>query len=301
MQVVRCLHFQGHLPELRWADNISPPPKVLTARSIWEVQKDSEKTGRDKVKSTIIKELSKPKLNNPVLIGGLPGMGYVGKLAAEHLVEELHAKKFAEIFSPHFPHHVMVESGGMLRLPRNEFYWARLDGKSVVIWTGDVQSITPEGHYDVVEKVLDFVEKLRIKQIFTMGGFATGKFSKAQPKVVAIGDPKLLKNAKSYGATVEKRGGPIVGAAGLLVGLGKLRDIPGICLLGETHGMVVDHRAAKAVLQILVSMLGLKMNMKNLEQRAKATEQMIERVRKEMMSRDEKTREREEEESWYIR
>lgn len=252
------------------------------------------------MKSTVIKELSKPKLKNPVLIGGLPGMGYVGKLAAEHLVEELRAKKFAEVFSPHFPHNVVIERGGMLRLPRNEFYWAGVDGKSIVIWTGDVQSITPEGHYDVVEKILDFAEKLRIKQLFTMGGFATGKFSKAPPKVVAIGDPELLKTIKSYGATVEKRGGPIIGAAGLLVGLGKLRDIPGACLLGETHGMVVDHRAAKAVLQILVNMLGLKVNMENLEQRAKATEQMIERVRNEMMSREEKMKKREEEESWYI-
>jgi uncharacterized protein len=252
------------------------------------------------VKSTIIDELSKPKLNKPVLIGGLPGMGYVGKLAAEHLVAEIRAKKFAEMYSPHFPHHVVVGDKGLLRLPMNEFYWAKLDGRSVVIWTGDVQSVTPEGHYDIVEKVLDFSEKLKVKQIFTIGGYATGKFSKAQPKVVALGDSPLIKEVKAYGVSVEKRGGPIIGAAGLLVGLGTLRNIPGICMLGETHGMVVDHRAAKAVLQIIVKMLGLKVNMDNLEQRARETERMIERVRKEMMSREEKMKRREDQDSWYI-
>ncbi len=252
------------------------------------------------MKSTVIEELGRPKLVRPILIGGLPGMGYVGKLAAEHLVAEAHAKRFAEMFSPHFPHQAVVEGDGLIRLPRNEFYSARLNGRSLVIWTGDVQSITPEGHYDIVEKVLDFAEKLKVNQIFTLGGFATGKFSKAQPKVVALGDPDLLRKARTYGAAPEKRGGPIIGAAGLLVGLGKLRQMPGLCLLGETHGMVVDHRAAQAVLEVVVKLLGLKVSMENLEQRAKETEQMIERVRKEMMSREEKTKRREEEESWYI-
>ncbi len=248
----------------------------------------------------MIEELAKPKLKSPILIAGLPGMGYVGKLAAEHLATKLHAKKFAELFSPHFPHHVVVEGKGIIRLPRNEFYWAQTDGKSVVILSGDVQSITPDGHYDVVENVLDFVDVMQISQLFTLGGYATGKFSKATPKVVGIGDRELLKITKNYGATVESSGGPIIGAAGLLVGLGKFRKIPGVCLLGETHGMLVDHRAAKAVLQVLVNMLGLKVNMKNLEQRAKTTEQMIDKVHREIITQEDKVRKRERDESWYI-
>lgn len=245
-------------------------------------------------------ETDRPRLVKPVLISGLPGMGYVGKLAAEHLVEELHAKKFAELVSPYFPHHVIVEKRGILRLPRNEFYWARQDGKSIVIWTGDAQSITTEGHYEVVRAVLDIAKKLGVKQLFTLGGFATGRYSKAQPKVLGLGDADLLKRVRSFGATVEKKGGPIIGATGLLLGMGKLHGIPGICLLGETHGMLVDHRAAKAVLQVLTGILDLKVNMESLEQRAKSTEQMIERIRREMVSGEEKIKRREEEESWYI-
>ena len=38
----------------------------------------------------------KPKLNNPILIEGLPGIGNVGKLAVEHLIDSINAKKFAE-------------------------------------------------------------------------------------------------------------------------------------------------------------------------------------------------------------
>ncbi len=41
----------------------------------------------------------KPKLNNPILIEGLPGIGFVANIAALHLIKELKAKKFAEIIS----------------------------------------------------------------------------------------------------------------------------------------------------------------------------------------------------------
>ncbi len=34
----------------------------------------------------------KPKLNNPILIEGLPGIGNVGKVAVDFLIEELKAK-----------------------------------------------------------------------------------------------------------------------------------------------------------------------------------------------------------------
>jgi uncharacterized protein (TIGR00162 family) len=252
------------------------------------------------MEKTTVNVFSKPKLKAPVLIEGLPGMGYVGKLAAEHLREELHTKKFAELCSPHFPHHVVVEANGTLRPLRNEFYFARTDGKDIVLLVGDVQPISPEGHYEVVESILDVAEQFSVKRLFTLGGYATGKYSRTKSRVVGVGDPALLKELRSHGVTVEGGGGPIIGAAGLLLGLGKLRGMRGACLLGETHGMVVDYRAARAVLDVLVGVLGIKVGMSALEHRARETERMLDRVRGEMELRMRKERRREEEEAWYI-
>jgi len=253
-----------------------------------------------KMEKTTVNILSKPKLKAPILIEGLPGMGYVGKLAAEHLIEEFHAKKFAELCSPYFPHHVVVEANGTLRPLKNEFYWARADGKDVIILVGDVQPMASEGHYEVVKSILDVVEKFKVKQLFTLGGYATGKYSRAKPRVVGVGDSALLKKFCKHGVEVEEGGGPIIGAAGLLLGLGKLRGMRGICLLGETHGMMVDHSAAQAVLEVLVGVLGIKVNMSALEHRARETERTLDRIRKEMDLRTNKEQRREEEEAWYI-
>ena len=39
----------------------------------------------------------KPELNDPILIEGLPGIGFVANIAVLHLINELKAKRFAEI------------------------------------------------------------------------------------------------------------------------------------------------------------------------------------------------------------
>jgi len=252
------------------------------------------------MEKTTVNILSKPKLKAPVLIEGLPGMGYAGKLAAEHLLEELHAKKFAELRSPHFPHHVVVKADGTLKPLRNEFYWARTNGRDVIILVGDVQPISSEGHYEVVESILDVAEQFNVKQLFTLGGYATGKYSRTKPRVVGVGDSALLEKFRTHGVTMEKGGGPIIGAAGLLLGLGRLRGMRGVCLLGETHGMVVDHRAAQVVLNVLLGVLGIKVDMSALERRAKETERTLDRIRKEMELRTRREQRREEEEPWYI-
>lgn len=252
------------------------------------------------MKSTLLKLIRRPRVRDPVLVEGLPGMGYVGKLAVEHLVTELRGRKFAEIYSPHFPHHVLIETDGTFRPLRNELYHSRVDGKDLVLWMGDVQPLSPEGHYEIVERVLDLAGELKVRRAFTLGGYATGEYMERWPRVIGLGNPGLLKRAKELGVAKEPGGGPIIGAAGLLIGLGKLRGMRGACLLGETHGMVVDHRAAKAVLDVLTGMLGIEVGMLNLEQRAKSTERLMERLKKEMERRKREDRKRGEEKPSYI-
>lgn len=64
--------------------------------------------------------------------------------------------------------------------------------------------------------------------------------------------------------------------------------------------MMVDHRAAEAVLEVLTKILGIGIDMSALERRAKETERFVERFRIEMERRERKERRRAEEEAWYI-
>ena len=64
--------------------------------------------------SKVIKENGVPKLDKPVLIEGLPGVGNVGKLAAEYLISKLEAKKMSSIYSKHFPPQVLIGETGVI-------------------------------------------------------------------------------------------------------------------------------------------------------------------------------------------
>ncbi|MCS4541709.1 MAG: proteasome assembly chaperone family protein [Euryarchaeota archaeon] len=233
------------------------------------------------MEKTLIRLFKEPKLDNPMFIEGLPGIGHVGKLAAEHLVAELKAEKIGEVYSPSFPPQVLIKSDGTVELMKNEvFFWRGKKPQSdLLLLVGNTQGLTPEGQYDLADKILDLVEKFGVKKMFTLGGFATGKLVE-EPRVFgAVTDTELAKELEKYGVVVKgEEGGGIVGASGLLLGLGKVRGMQGICLLGETSGYLVDARSAQAVLEVLTKMLGVKINMTELENRAKDTEKFISRL-----------------------
>ena len=73
----------------------------------------------DEVNVVTLKDV---KLKNPIMVEGLPGVGHVGKLVADHIVEELKAEKIIEVYSQHFPPQVLVMDDGTVRLVKNEIY-----------------------------------------------------------------------------------------------------------------------------------------------------------------------------------
>ena len=231
------------------------------------------------MKTTTIKELTKIELKNPVLIEGLPGLGMVGRIATRYLAKQLKAKKLANLYSPHFPYYVLVNKKGSVRLLCGEFYfWENETGENdLIFFTGDSQAQTIEGQYDVAGCILDFAEKNNVQIIITIGGYR--KEVEETPKVVvASTNPELLNKALQNKAMVSSAGNPIVGTAGLLLGLARFRKIDAICLLGETRGYLPDPRAAKSVLEVLQKMLKIKVDLSDLDKEIEKSEKIVERM-----------------------
>lgn len=230
----------------------------------------------------IIHYLEHPKLEAPVFVQGLPGIGNVGKLAAEHLKDELKAVKFAEIYSKFFPPQVLVLDDGQIRLVQNELYYVkRGNGTDLVLLVGDYQGLTPDGQYELADFVLKELKKLGVKKLFTLGGYGMGRMV-TKPRVLgAATDIALVKEMEGHGV-VFARGEPgagIVGASGLLLGLGKLYEMHAVCLMGETSGYFVDPKSAQAVLEVLVKILGIQLDFAELENRAKQIDAITSKLR----------------------
>jgi len=238
----------------------------------------------------------KPKLKNPILIEGLPGIGNVGKLAVEHLIDTIKAKKFAELHCKDFPPQVFINPDGTVKLVNNEFYYwkaKKRNQRDLILLTGDYQGLSSTGQYDLIEKILDIAEEFGVKELYTLGGYGLGHEVEEPHVLCATTHKELVKTMKKYGAVFKKNepGGGIVGASGLLLGLGELRDIKGACFMGETPGYLVDPKSAKAVLQVLTKIINIKVSFSALEKKAKEIEYIAHQLREMENVSKEKTEE----------
>lgn len=202
----------------------------------------------------VFRHLSTPQLEKPVFVCGLPGYGNIGKITSRLLIQFSEAKPFAELYSPSFPDYVSVNSHGICRLPRYDFYSAKMNKDHFIILTGDAQpsldDVVP--HYDLCDQILDFMEKYKCKLVITIGGVPIPNPNKEV--YVAATSPELASEIMEKGAIIYGRG-KIMGAAGLFLGLAKARGRQGACLLGATRGTKPDRESALSVFKFLMKIL----------------------------------------------
>ncbi len=119
------------------------------------------------------------------------------------------------------------------------------------------------------------MEKYGVKEIYTLGGLGTGQ-PVEKPKVFgAATNQELAETLKEQGVTLRSADGGIIGASGLILGLGTSRGMNGVCLMGETPGYFIDADASKAVLTTLLQMIKIDVDVAKLEERAEETRKMI--------------------------
>ncbi|HLC47660.1 MAG TPA: PAC2 family protein, partial [Candidatus Norongarragalinales archaeon] len=130
--------------------------------------------GLTMTESTIrVKREVKPK--DPLMIVGLPGIGFVSKLAADHLIKVSKAQHFATLYSPNFPNQVIALKSGNLKLFSMRFFYKRFKGRDVIILKGDVQPLTVEGQYEVSAKILNYFKSMGGSEVVAMAGYAVNK------------------------------------------------------------------------------------------------------------------------------
>ena len=218
----------------------------------------------------------KPKLTHSVLIEGLPGIGFVANISALHLIQQLKAKRFAEIRSSSFQDFAITAKNGQARFPINELYYheGRMRERDLIILYGNTQALTTFGQYELSGHILDIAQELGCDYIITLGGLRMGGKVNTPKLYCAATDQQTLDEALSLGA--KKIGGQIFGMAGLLIGLGKLRGMRGFCLLAETPGFYPDASATREVLNAVCKMLHLEVDLSRLDVAAKATRGILE-------------------------
>ena len=227
-----------------------------------------------------VERLADPDLDDPVLIEGLPGVGHVGKLAAEHLLEELDGEPVRRIYSEHFPPQVSVEDG-RTQLASASFHAVHTEqGHDLLVLTGDHQAQDTQGHYRLTDRVLDVAAEFGVERLFALGGVPTGELIEEYDVLGAATTDALVEDLEAADVAFreDEPAGGIVGVSGLLLGLGERRDFAAACLMGETSGYLVDPKSAQAVLTVLQEVVGFEVDFGSLEDRAEEMEEVVRKI-----------------------
>ena len=230
-----------------------------------------------------------PKIKDVILIQGVaPGVGYIGRNVAGYLVSSLNAERFAELYSDHLPPIVDVdnENSGMIISMKYEFYYYKPKKKGVkdiVIVIGDAQSVDAPGYYEISSAIIRFVsEQFGLSEVITIGGFGTGMLIEGrEPNVYgATNDLEYAKKFEDLG--VKFKGTEvtqIVGAAGVLIAQATRKNIPGVCLMGETSGLLLsDPKATEAVLKVLSKYLNIEIDLERIREHVKEVEKTLKKI-----------------------
>lgn len=228
-----------------------------------------------------------------VLVQGLPGMGLVGRLSVDHLIEVTDAKEVVRIYSSFLPPVVRVEEKGMARLARLEIHVSTKVKPNLFILTGDYQP-ADIGIVTVLSDVLNYLEKSDIESVVAIGGLR----SDIQEDVGAFGyDPKVLEDLNDNGIPLLENH-EISGAVGVLTSLASEAGMRSMGLLGKLHLSGTDPIAAKNVLKAFARIFNIeekKLKLEKLEDQIKAAEahetavqDLFEQAEKEGVTKDDK-------------
>lgn len=218
-----------------------------------------------------------PEIDKCTLIEGLPGIGNVGKIAVDFIIDEIEAKKILEITSSSFPHSVFVNENNLVELPKIELFYKRINKKHFFFISGDVQPPDETSCYDFSNIVLALMKRLKCKEIVTLGGIGLGALEGAPKLFCTANNPEIIQRFKITKNISEKLYGvvgPIMGVSGLLVGLARKHDLEAICILSETlnHPLYLGISGAREIVKLLEKKYSLGVKTKKLDKEIKELE-----------------------------
>ena len=229
----------------------------------------------------------KPALRNPTLIAAWPGMGMLARMSADYLVQQLDAKHFAEIRSP--SNDIYFKDGiGEASHYRHRFYYSNTKQGDLIVCIGEIQPQTLNELTELANQVLDVAEQFGVKRVYTFA--AVPNPHDVKPRVFGVvNKPELVDFLEEKGVQLVSGNGRITGLNGLLIGVAQQRMMEGVCLLCEIRYLDIPQpRSAQAVLSTLSNILGIEVDLSELDRQAEDMEQKIEQIREQRTPQDDR-------------
>ncbi|HPE63322.1 MAG TPA: PAC2 family protein [Methanothrix sp.] len=196
--------------------------------------------------------MSKKIFGDCVCIGGMPGIGSVGKVAADYIAAALECATFQLMVSTGFPPEVPVE-GGIARALQVELK-APEGRDDLLILCGDAQPLKPPFMYNLAGEILKALKSYEVTDLVTLAAYV----GSSEERIFGVATDSELAIALEEGGIALLRNGIVGGLNGILVGLCPFYGIRGVCLMGKTDGKKgVDLAAAEHLIEAASDLLEL--------------------------------------------
>lgn len=203
-----------------------------------------------------LKLTQKPK--SPIIIEGFPGLGFVGTIAVEFLIEHLNAKLIGKIESREMTPIAAIHKEQVVE-PLGVFYSSKYN-IVLVHALGNISGL----EWELAEKVQELANALKAKEILSLEGVSSPGLSLRNNLNTYFYSKKENKKMGKLGVSLLKEG-VVMGVSGALLLKNKT---PVTCIFSETKTGLPDSRAAANVIQVIDSYLNLKVDPKPLVKKA---------------------------------
>ncbi|MFH1210088.1 MAG: PAC2 family protein [archaeon] len=209
-----------------------------------------------------LKLFKKPK--NVTIIEGFPGIGFVGSITTEFLIEHLQAEKIGSIVSEDMMPITVIHNSKVIE-PFGIFYNKKYN--LVILQTlNPVQKL----EWKAANVLTDLIKELTAKEIISLEGVA----SPVEEQNVYYYSKKSSKKFESIKISPLKDGIILGVTASLLL----KEKLPLTCIFVETHSNLPDSRGAAKLIEALDKYLGLQVDYKPLLEKAEHFEKKIKSI-----------------------
>ncbi|BAA29195.1 proteasome assembly chaperone family protein [Pyrococcus horikoshii] len=215
-----------------------------------------------------------PKIENPILIEGYPGIGLVGHIAANFLAKELKMEVIGYVESSFIPPMSLILEGKPN--PPLRFY-----GKdNIIIAVADIY-LPPTLINEIAKEIANYLEQNKAEKVISLGGMGIGIFKDKFEVWGVGGTEEENKELQDLGVKILEYGS-ISGMSGKLLWEASRRGLKSYVILGETFGDRPDPRAAANVVEVLDRMLTLNVSVEPLLKEAEMIEEQLRKMHEQM-------------------
>jgi len=196
------------------------------------------------------------------MLEAVPGVGNVGKLVVDSLVDTHGGILVARILHPDLPPHSTLGVDGLLAPPSLEIHLVTLPDDSQVLTAGsNFQPLTPAGQFEVASTIIQLCRHAEIGRLLILAGLSAEPGNEGIHYVCASPDDVAEMTKLSLEVSAKHPSAGIIGLTGLIASLAPTYYQPSVCVIAETVGTSVDVVAADRLSKSISESFSLKLGL----------------------------------------